>query len=44
LGYGGEAVLKHKEQVLDLLSLLVEKTKGERGYSGTGVCLGLFCF
>ncbi|KAF7339947.1 hypothetical protein MVEN_01912400 [Mycena venus] len=36
LGYGGAAVLKHKEQVLGLLSLLVEKTKGERGYSGTG--------
>ncbi|KAJ6604293.1 hypothetical protein DFH09DRAFT_1300536 [Mycena vulgaris] len=36
LGYGGAAVLKHKEEVLGLLSLLVEKTKGERGYSGTG--------
>ncbi|KAJ7225864.1 hypothetical protein GGX14DRAFT_422660 [Mycena pura] len=36
LGYGGAAVLKHKEQVLGLVSLLVEKTKGERGYSGTG--------
>ncbi|KAJ7666470.1 hypothetical protein B0H17DRAFT_1162570 [Mycena rosella] len=36
LGYGGPAILKHKEQVLQLLSLLVEKTKGERGYSGTG--------
>ncbi|KAJ6627278.1 hypothetical protein B0H10DRAFT_1780024 [Mycena sp. CBHHK59/15] len=36
LGYGGAAVLKHKEQVLGLLSLLVEKTKGERGFSGTG--------
>ncbi|KAJ6501707.1 hypothetical protein C8R47DRAFT_1108448 [Mycena vitilis] len=36
LGYGGVAVLKHKDQVLGLLSLLVEKTKGERGYSGTG--------
>ncbi|KAJ7456643.1 hypothetical protein FB451DRAFT_1276697 [Mycena latifolia] len=35
LGYGGAAVLKHKEQVLGLLELLVEKTKGERGYSGT---------
>ncbi|KAJ7785950.1 hypothetical protein B0H16DRAFT_1488659 [Mycena metata] len=36
LGYGGAAVLKHKEKVLGLLSVLVEKTKGERGYSGTG--------
>ncbi|KAJ6574754.1 hypothetical protein B0H19DRAFT_932973 [Mycena capillaripes] len=36
LGYGGAAVLKHKDQVLGLLSILVEKTKGERGYSGTG--------
>jgi proteasome activator subunit 4 len=36
LGYGGAAVLKHKDQVLGLLSLLVDKTKGERGYSGTG--------
>ncbi|KAJ7129977.1 hypothetical protein C8R43DRAFT_1025251 [Mycena crocata] len=36
LGYGGVAVLKHKENVLGLLSILVEKTKGERGYSGTG--------
>ncbi|KAF8213422.1 hypothetical protein K438DRAFT_1750713 [Mycena galopus ATCC 62051] len=36
LGYGGTAVLKHKDQILGLLSLLVEKTKGERGYSGTG--------
>ncbi|KAJ7293229.1 hypothetical protein C8J57DRAFT_19449 [Mycena rebaudengoi] len=36
LGYGGAALLKHKEQVLGLLSLLVDKTKGERGFSGTG--------
>ncbi|KAJ6519492.1 hypothetical protein C8R45DRAFT_852433 [Mycena sanguinolenta] len=36
LGYGGTAVLKHKEQILQLISSLVEKTKGERGYSGTG--------
>lgn len=36
LGYGGAAILKHKQQVLGLLALLVEKTQGERGYSGTG--------
>ncbi|KAJ7462735.1 armadillo-type protein [Mycena galericulata] len=40
LGYGGAAVLKHREQVLGLLSLLVDKTRGERGYSGTGRLLG----
>ncbi|KAN0100847.1 hypothetical protein V8E55_000831, partial [Tylopilus felleus] len=35
LGYGGPALLKHKETVIRLLSLLLEKTKSERGYSGT---------
>ncbi|KAG6381418.1 armadillo-type protein [Boletus reticuloceps] len=35
LGYGGPALLKHKETVIHLLSLLLEKTKSERGYSGT---------
>ncbi|KAJ7630604.1 hypothetical protein FB45DRAFT_746590 [Roridomyces roridus] len=40
LGYGGDGVLKYREQVLGLLSLLVDKTKGERGYSGTGRLLG----
>ncbi|TFK57500.1 ARM repeat-containing protein [Heliocybe sulcata] len=36
LGYGGSALLKHRKEVLDLLSLLVEKTKNERGYNSTG--------
>ncbi|KAH9487094.1 Proteasome activator complex subunit 4 [Psilocybe cubensis] len=36
LGYGGAALLAHRQQILDLLSLLVEKTKSERGYTGTG--------
>ncbi|KZT23745.1 hypothetical protein NEOLEDRAFT_1135845 [Neolentinus lepideus HHB14362 ss-1] len=36
LGYGGSALLKHKKEVLDLLSLLVDKTKNERGYNSTG--------
>ncbi|ETW87560.1 hypothetical protein HETIRDRAFT_469691 [Heterobasidion irregulare TC 32-1] len=35
-GYDGAALLKHKTQILDLLSVLVEKTLSERGYSGTG--------
>ncbi|KAJ3576133.1 hypothetical protein NP233_g629 [Leucocoprinus birnbaumii] len=35
-GHGGNALLKHKEDVISLLSLLVEKTKSERGYTGTG--------
>lgn len=29
-------LLKHKDDVISLLSLLVEKTKSERGYTGTG--------
>ncbi|CAK5268900.1 unnamed protein product [Mycena citricolor] len=36
LSYGGPAILKYKKQVIDLLILLTDKTKGERGYSGTG--------
>ncbi|KAF7310620.1 hypothetical protein HMN09_00604800 [Mycena chlorophos] len=36
LGYSGPALLKYKDQILNLLSLLVDKTKGERGYSSTG--------
>lgn len=36
LGYGGKTLLKHKEAIIDLLVLLVDKTKSERGYSGTG--------
>lgn len=29
-------LLKHKGQIIGLLKLLVEKTKSERGYTGTG--------
>lgn len=29
-------LLKHKETILALLSLLIDKTKSERGYTGTG--------
>lgn len=29
-------LLTHKEKILGLLKLLVEKTKSERGYTGTG--------
>ncbi|KAF7306621.1 hypothetical protein MIND_00453500 [Mycena indigotica] len=36
LGHSGPALLKYKEQILSLLELLVDKTKGERGYSSTG--------
>ncbi|KAI0757312.1 ARM repeat-containing protein [Daedaleopsis nitida] len=35
-GYGGATILKYKDQLLGLVSLLVEKTKSERGYTGTG--------
>ncbi|KAF8559342.1 hypothetical protein OG21DRAFT_1402974 [Imleria badia] len=35
LGYGGRALLQHKKTIIQLLSLLLEKTKSERGYSGT---------
>jgi len=28
--------VKHQEEIVNLLSLLVEKTKSERGYSSTG--------
>ncbi|KAI8995384.1 ARM repeat-containing protein [Trametes punicea] len=35
-GYGGTTVLKYKDQLLGLMALLVEKTKSERGYTGTG--------
>ncbi|KAI0762664.1 ARM repeat-containing protein [Fomes fomentarius] len=35
-GYGGATMLKYKDQLLGLVSLLVEKTKSERGYTGTG--------
>ncbi|TFK76811.1 hypothetical protein BDN72DRAFT_829977 [Pluteus cervinus] len=36
LGYGGATLLKYKEDILEIVTLLVEKTKGERGYSSTG--------
>ncbi|EIW86450.1 hypothetical protein CONPUDRAFT_78796 [Coniophora puteana RWD-64-598 SS2] len=36
LGNGGAALVKHQEDIVGLLSLLVEKTKSERGYSSTG--------
>ncbi|OCH96671.1 ARM repeat-containing protein [Obba rivulosa] len=35
-GYAGEAVLKYKSELMELMDLLIEKTKSERGYSGTG--------
>ncbi|KAI0343973.1 ARM repeat-containing protein [Trametopsis cervina] len=36
LGYGGPALLKHKDEVIALLQLLIDKAKSERGYTGTG--------
>ncbi|KAH7927359.1 hypothetical protein BV22DRAFT_1031842 [Leucogyrophana mollusca] len=36
LGYGGAALLKHKETIIGLFDLLVDKTKSERGYTGAG--------
>ncbi|KAL4243149.1 BLM10 family protein [Abortiporus biennis] len=36
LGYGGPTLLKYKDQIIDLIVMLVEKTKSERGYTGTG--------
>ncbi|KAF9535499.1 hypothetical protein CPB83DRAFT_841859 [Crepidotus variabilis] len=36
LGYGGTTLLKYQTQIINLLRLLVEKTKSERGYTGTG--------
>lgn len=35
-GYGAEVFLKYKTQILGLMSLLIDKCKSERGYSGTG--------
>lgn len=29
-------LLKHKDAILDLLNVLIEKTKSERGFSGSG--------
>ncbi|KAF5384731.1 hypothetical protein D9757_006213 [Collybiopsis confluens] len=39
LGYGGPALLKHKEEIIKLIKLLVDMTKNERGYSGTGLLI-----
>ncbi|KAK7468647.1 Proteasome activator BLM10 [Stygiomarasmius scandens] len=36
LGYGGPTLVKKKEQIINLILLLTDKTKSERGYSGTG--------
>ncbi|KAF9015006.1 hypothetical protein BDQ17DRAFT_1418131 [Cyathus striatus] len=36
LGYGGPILLKYQEEIIRVISLLVEKTKSERGYSSTG--------
>ncbi|KZW02117.1 ARM repeat-containing protein [Exidia glandulosa HHB12029] len=36
LGYGGSALLKYKDDILNLLLLLMEKTKSERGFSSAG--------
>ncbi|KAL5534546.1 hypothetical protein ACEPAG_1009 [Sanghuangporus baumii] len=36
LGYGGAALLRHKDAILELVSVLIDKTKSERGFSGTG--------
>ncbi|KAL4264291.1 BLM10 family protein [Pleurotus pulmonarius] len=36
LGYGGPELLRYKPQILQLFALLVDKTKGERGYTGVG--------
>lgn len=35
-GYGGSALLEHKQQLLHIIHILIDKTKSERGYSGTG--------
>ncbi|KAI0961210.1 hypothetical protein AcV7_000369 [Taiwanofungus camphoratus] len=35
-GYGGPSLLKYRRQLIELLSILIDKTKSERGYSGTG--------
>ncbi|KAF5377581.1 hypothetical protein D9615_005140 [Tricholomella constricta] len=35
LGFGGTVLLKYKEQILNLIILLVDKTKSERGYTST---------
>ncbi|KAF9056661.1 hypothetical protein BJ165DRAFT_1362353 [Panaeolus papilionaceus] len=36
LGYAGSELVPYKTQILKLLTLLVDKTKSERGYTGVG--------
>ncbi|KAF8527908.1 ARM repeat-containing protein [Hysterangium stoloniferum] len=36
MGYGGPSLLQHKGDILKLVSLLVDKTLSERGYTSTG--------
>ncbi|KDQ20580.1 hypothetical protein BOTBODRAFT_169318 [Botryobasidium botryosum FD-172 SS1] len=40
LGCGGQELLKYKQDILELIHLLVEKTKSERGYSGSARLVG----
>ncbi|PCH33382.1 hypothetical protein WOLCODRAFT_21973 [Wolfiporia cocos MD-104 SS10] len=35
-GHGGATSLKHKKELMELISLLLERTKSERGYSAAG--------
>ncbi|KAH9081608.1 hypothetical protein EDB83DRAFT_2512470 [Lactarius deliciosus] len=35
-GHDGTVLLKHKDDIIELLSLLADKTLNERGYSGAG--------
>ncbi|KAL0563362.1 Proteasome activator BLM10, partial [Marasmius crinis-equi] len=35
LGFGGPLLVKKKDQLIDLVLLLIDKTKSERGYSNT---------
>lgn len=36
MGYGGTTLLKYKQEIIDLLLMLMDKTKSERGFSGAG--------
>ncbi|KAG7099513.1 hypothetical protein E1B28_001358 [Marasmius oreades] len=36
LGYGETLLLKNQERIIDLVLLLIDKTRSERGYSSTG--------
>lgn len=40
LGYGGSVVLKHRDRILGLIVLLIDKAKSERGYSSAGRLIG----